>query len=78
MVLAAAGAFSKGTTIGAAISITVLNATSTAYIAGDADAAGAISVESTVDLLPAELELASLPDAIRPSISATSIAAPLP
>src|SRR5579862_9327040 len=45
--LGAAGAFSKGGNgIGATITVGVLNATTTADIAGDADAAGAITIDA--------------------------------
>ena len=51
--LGAAGAFSQGgNAIGATITVGVLNATTTAYIGGNADAAGAISIDAENHLLP--------------------------
>ncbi|HUJ88277.1 MAG TPA: LEPR-XLL domain-containing protein, partial [Burkholderiales bacterium] len=55
--LAAAGAFSKGTSIGAAINVAVLHASTTAAINGDADAAGAIVVHAENDLVPSTIVL---------------------
>src|SRR5439155_1861038 len=70
--LAAAGAFCKGTSIGATINVTVLHASTAAYIAGDADAAGAISIDAESHLEPTKLDLPFVPDALKPA--ATSVA----
>src|SRR5262249_49532946 len=56
--LAAAAALSKsGTGIGATINVAVLHASTKAFIGGDADAGGAITVDGESHLLPTKLLL---------------------
>ncbi|MCK4626865.1 MAG: hypothetical protein KAV00_16255, partial [Phycisphaerae bacterium] len=50
--LAAGGGFSTGTAVGAAVSIGIVDSSTMAFIAGDADAAGAMSVTAETDLAP--------------------------
>src|SRR2546427_8919367 len=64
--------FSKGTSIGATINVPVLHASTAAYIAGNADAAGAISIDAENHLEPTKLDLPFVPDALKPA--ATSVA----
>lgn len=72
--LAAAGAFSKGTAIGATILVEVVNASTTASIGGNADAAGAISVEAETHLVPTKLDLPFIPDSAKPSATSVAVA----
>src|SRR5207245_2529976 len=62
-----AGAFSKGSSIGATIAVTVLNAHTSAYIAGNADAAGAISIDAENHLAPTKFDLPLVPDVLTPT-----------
>jgi hypothetical protein len=50
--LAAGGGFSTGTAVGAAVSVSIVDSSTKAFIAGDADAAGAMSVTAETDLAP--------------------------
>ncbi len=70
--LAAAGALSEGTSIGAAIDVATLNVNSVAFIGGNADAAGALSVDANITLAPTQIALPKVPSALLPT--ATSIA----
>ncbi|MGY3658238.1 LEPR-XLL domain-containing protein [Bradyrhizobium sp. USDA 376] len=69
--LAAAGAFSKDKgAFGAAINVTLLHATVTAAIGGDADAAGAISVNAESHMVPTEIDLPLL----KPKLTSVAVA----
>lgn len=72
--LAAAGAFSDGTSIGAAVAVAVLNVSTQAYIAGNADATGAMLVDAEIHLDPQQLALPKVPDAVKPSATTIAVA----
>ncbi len=72
--LAAAGAFSEGDSIGATVTVAVLNASTSAYIAGDADAAGALSIDAENHLDPTQIDIPKLPDSLKPSATSVAVA----
>ncbi|MCA9199958.1 MAG: hypothetical protein KDA87_20605, partial [Planctomycetales bacterium] len=64
--------FSQETAIGAAVVVSVLNANTTANIAGDADAAGEMRIEAATELAPSTIDLPEYNIGLDPT--ATSIA----
>ena len=70
--LAAAGAFSKGASIGGSAAVAILPVSTMAFIAGNADAAGLLLVSASSVLTPSLVALPFLPAAQDPT--ATSIA----
>ena len=73
--LGAAGAFSQGgNAIGATITVAVLNATTSAYIAGNADAAGAISIDSEIHIVPSTIAIPVIPSSADPSATSVAVA----
>ena len=71
--VAAGVGFAKGNAAGVAVAVSVINAATSASIAGNADAAGAITVEARLALAPETVDLPIVPDGVKPK--ATSIAA---
>ncbi len=71
--VAAGVGFAKGNAAGVAVAVSVINAATLASIAGNADAAGAITVEARLSLAPETVDLPIVPDSLKPK--ATSIAA---
>ena len=73
--LGAAGAFSQGgNAIGATVTVGVLNASTTAFIGGNADAASAISVDAENHLAPSPIAIPFLPAGADPSATSVAVA----
>jgi hypothetical protein len=74
--VAAAGAFSsKGSAVGATINVSVMNTNTTAYIEGNADAGGAITVNAGSHLLPTKIAIPHFPDSVQPTATSVAIGA---
>ncbi len=75
--MAAGAGFSTSAAFGAAVAITRLNLTTTAFVLGNADAAGALNITATTTVSPTMIDLPFPPPPQNPPVSnptATSIA----
>jgi hypothetical protein len=60
--------------VGGAVTIAILNVSTTAYIAGNADASGAMSLDAENHLVNSKLEIPKVPDGLRPSATSVAVA----
>jgi hypothetical protein len=72
--LAAAGAVSDGTSIGAAVDVAILNVTSNAFIAGNANATGALTIDAEIVLKPTKLAIPKAPSSLQPTATSVAVA----
>jgi hypothetical protein len=72
--LAAAGAFSEGTAVGAGVAVAVVTLDTNAYIAGNADAGGALSIDAENHVDTSKIDIPKLPDAAKPSATTVAVA----
>ncbi len=72
--LAAGAGFSEGTAVGAAISVAVVNVTANSYIDGNADVAGALSIDATINFDTSAIPIPLLPTSDDPSATSVAVA----
>jgi hypothetical protein len=72
--LAAGGGFSSGTAVGAAVAVAVVTSSNKAFIAGDADAAGAMSITAETYVSPLKVDVPLLGDSDDPTITSLAVA----
>ena len=71
--LAASGAFSDGTSVGAGLVVAILNVTSDAHIAGNASATGAVTVTGNISLAPTALSVPKI-SGLLPATTSVAVA----